>query len=255
MGLTAKTALKAIFGLQMGIAAVLLGQDFMAVAPSLALPSRAPSVTQPVAPGDQTRRFQPGKITRPTRPGVEMPSTADMPARLQFEPEGEGQGIRIIGEIQAGDAQRFTEWLDRQAEVPARLSFHSPGGSVMDALEIGRRIRAEGIATAMSAEEVCLSACPYMLMAGVERQVDAAAKVGVHQHYYGESTVMPAFMAVEDIQRGQAEVIRYFTEMGIDLGLMEHSLATPPDEIYILLPEELRRFGVATEVLGEAASG
>ena len=96
---------------------------------------------------------------------------------------------------------------------------------------------------------VCLSACPYILASGVERQVHKDAYVGVHQHSYGESTVLPAFLAIEDIQRGQGEVMEYLDAMGIDLRLMQHALATPPQEIYILIPEELERYALATEIL------
>lgn len=44
--------------------------------------------------------------------------------------------------------------------------------------------------------------------------------------------------AVEDIQRGQGDVMVYLIGMGIDPALMRHALATPPDGIYLLLPEE-----------------
>ena len=72
--------------------------------------------------------------------------------------------------------------------------------------------------------------------------IDATASVGVHQHYFGESSLLPAFVAVEDIQRGQGEVMGYLAEMGIDPLVMRHALATPPNEIYLLLPEELDRY-------------
>ena len=67
--------------------------------------------------------------------------------------------------------------------------------------------------------------------------------MGLHQHYFGENTLLPAYLAVEDIQRGQADVMRFLSDMGIDLLVMQHALSTPPDEIYILLPEELQRYG------------
>lgn len=247
MALTVKTGLKAIFGLQLGIASVLLAQDFASVAPTIRWPTSAPAVTQPVAPGDQTRRFRPDEVPRPPSPGIPMPGASDLPSRLQFEDRA-GGGTQVIGRIREGDGTRFAEWLQRQATPPATLWFQSPGGSVADALEIGRLIREGGIATAMDAGNFCLSACPYMLMAGSSRTVHEDAKVGVHQSYYGESTVLPAFLAVEDIQQSQARVVRYLVEMGVDLKLMEHALSTPPDEIYILLPEELTEFGIATEI-------
>jgi hypothetical protein len=48
---------------------------------------------------------------------------------------------------------------------------------------------------------------------------------------------------VEDIQAGQGEVMLYLDAMGIDPLVMRHALITPPDEIYILVPQELRDYG------------
>ncbi len=71
--------------------------------------------------------------------------------------------------------------------------------------------------------------------------------VGVHQHYFDESTVLPAFLAVEDIQRGQGLVLEYLIEMDIDPRLMRHALVTPPEQIYILTPEELSDYRMVTQ--------
>jgi len=68
----------------------------------------------------------------------------------------------------------------------------------------------------------------------------------VHQHYFGESTILPAGFAVEDIQTGQGRVMAYLDEMGIDPLVMRHALVTPPDEIYVLVPAELRAYGFIT---------
>ena len=88
-----------------------------------------------------------------------------------------------------------------------------------------------------------------MLAAGTERQVSRKALVGVHQHYFGENTLLPAFVAVQSIQHGQGEVLDYLDAMGIDLRLSAKAMQTSPDNIYILLEEELTGFALATEML------
>jgi hypothetical protein len=98
----------------------------------------------------------------------------------------------------------------------------------------------------MQPDAACLSACPYILAGGVERTVSRSALVGVHQHYFGENTVLPAFLAVEDIQRGQAAVMAYLDEMGIDPLLSARAMQTPPQDIYILVEDELEGFALAT---------
>ena len=249
MGRAARSGLRAIFAVQLGIAAILLGADFARVAPTIAWPglTRAPALDQPVRPGDQTRRFEPGRLSPAPAPG--LPAQPDMPSRLFFEAVPEVPGTwRVTGTIRPGDAERFADWLAAREPVPEALRLHSPGGSVADALEIGGAIRAAGLDTEIVAGGICLSACPYILMGGVGRRISVEAAVGVHQHHYGESPVLPAFLAVEDIQRSQGDVLAHRIAMGIDPALMRHSLATPPDEIYLLVPEELERYRLATDL-------
>ena len=242
--------LRLIFGLQIIFAAVLLGSDLMRVIPQMVFPSTAPAITQPLGPGDQTRRYDPGQIDpRPARPGSRpIPSTTDMPSRLDFVDtvwQGEPT-ITLTGQIAPGDADRLTEFLSSVDPAPTQAFLNSPGGSVQDALAMGRALRDLGVATRMTASDICLSACPYLLAAGQTRSVEDGALVGVHQHYFGENTALPAFMAVSDIQRGQGEVMEYLSDMGIDPLIMRPALATPPDEIYLLTPEEMQSFRLTT---------
>lgn len=72
--------------------------------------------------------------------------------------------------------------------------------------------------------------------------------VGVHQHYFGPNTYLPAFLLVSDIQAGQGEVMPYLAEMGIDPMIMVKALITPPDDICILVPEEPERDGLSTSL-------
>ncbi|MEH6773513.1 MAG: hypothetical protein V7668_06290, partial [Cereibacter changlensis] len=179
------------------------------------------------------------------------PRSDAVPARLGFTATKIGEvenAVLLEGSIAPGDAERFADYLASRAEAPALIALHSPGGSVGDALAIGRTIREAGWDTIMQPGAACFSACPYILAAGVERQVSRSALVGVHQHYFGENTLLPAFVAVESIQRGQGEVLDYLSAMGIDLRMMAKAMITPPDNIYILVEAELTDFAMATEV-------
>ena len=223
---------------QIGLGALLIVGDMR----GLRLPSfgpDAPRLTEPVRPGDQRRTFRPDRdrpVVQPARdPG-------QLPERLVLT-QSDGATYRLEGGIEAGDAERIADQLDTMQPTPEALILQSPGGSVQDALALGRHLRTKGIATRMLAGEFCYSACPYLLAAGPTRDIAAGASVGVHQHYFGENTFLPAAFAVEDIQRGQAEVMTYLDELGIDPLVMTHALSTPPDQIYVLLPEELERYG------------
>lgn len=247
------TAIKFILGLQVGIGAMLVLGDIGTGLQGLGPAPRAPSLTERVRPGDQTRRYRPDDLPADA-PGRPFPPLGEMPPRLALSTETveEAAVLRLVGEIAPGDAARVADLL-REALAdgagPSTVYLHSPGGSVADALQLGRTLRDTGLSTAIAAGEVCLSACPYLLAAGIERRVDETGQVGVHQHYFGQNSVQPAFLAVEDIQRGQADVVRHLTEMGVDLRIMALLLDTPPDEIYVLLPDELTDFALATELL------
>ncbi len=212
---------------------------------------RSPDLSVPVAPGNQTRRFEPDRrpVDLPAVPG--FPTDAAVPLRLEFLTSTEGlpEGTVLLnGSIADGDAGRFADWLQGTPIRPSSIALNSPGGDVDDALEIGRLIRDRELQVVIASGAICFSACPYILAGGMEREISREAYVGVHQHYFGENTYLPAFLLVSDIQAGQGEVMAFLGEMGIDPMVMAKALITPPDDIYVLLPEELKAFGLATEL-------
>lgn len=235
--------LSAVLIFQVGIGVLLVLGD-MRTSP-LSLPTfrtDAPRLSEPVRPGDQRRVYAPGR-DRPSVTPARDPG--QMPDRLTLT--FDDGAWRLEGTIAEGDAQRLIPQIDQADPQIEALVVQSGGGSVRDALDLGRHLRAAGIATEILPGEVCYSACPYLFAGGVRRTAAASASIGVHQHYFGENSLLPAFIAVEDIQRGQAEVMGYLDDMGISPLVMRHALATPPDEIYILLLEELERYGFLSD--------
>ncbi len=247
-GWDARRVLYAVLGTQLVMAGLLAGSDVLGALPRLEWPSNAPGVDNPVAPGDQTRRYAPRDTPLPPRaPGApERPyrNSGDMPTRLEFLRTGDT--LYLTGEIAPGDDLRFAKQLEADDGL-LRAAINSPGGSIRDALAIGRVLRETGLNTEVEAGDICFSACPYVLAGGVLRAVGEGAQVGVHQHYFGKNTVLPAFMAVSDIQAGQGDVMEFLDDMGIDVRLMRPALATPPEEIYVLVEEELREWRIVTE--------
>ena len=242
--MTTRRAIMAVLALQVGLAGALVLPPLAGAFAALA-PSRAPELTKPIAPGDQRRRYRPERTGPAPERQRPFAFPDEMPDRLRFETamvDGR-RAMSLTGAIEPGDGERFLTQLRLAAEPPEVVFLNSPGGSVSDALTIGRALRGEGLAVAMSDGDICLSACPYVLAGGLPREIPEGAAVGVHQHSFGESVVLPAFLAVEDIQRGQAEVLEHLVEMGIDLRVMGPAMRTPADEIYVLLPEELVEWG------------
>ena len=210
---------------------------------------------EPISPGDQVRRYEP-RETRPTYtdpftlPDLDLPT--DVPERLEFKMQEVGDFGTVLllnGTIESGDAGRFAAHLASSGELSVPVALNSPGGAVDEALEIGRTLRAQDAETAILPGMICASACPYMLAGGTKRRVSNRGAVGMHQHYYETPAYLPAFWAVEDIQHGQGQVMEFLIEMGVDSSVMLYSLNTPPDEIYVLVEDELLDSRLATETM------
>lgn len=204
----------------------------------------APGLFSPATQGPSVRPYRPDlRPSDPSRPGA--PAMRPMPNALEFEAADDA--IRITGQIAPGDADRLVKWLEQTRPQATQVMLDSSGGSVSDALAIGRTIRSARYSTTIADGAVCLSACPYVLAGGTGRQVAEGGIVGVHQHYFGKNTILPAFMAVADVQRAQASVMDYLVQMGVDLRLMPLALRTSPEDINILTMDQLRDLGLISD--------
>jgi len=245
--------LRMILALQVVVALLLIAGDFQARwMPRFTDDGELP--TGPTSPGDQVRRYDPdvgtpGYTAPSTTPDIDLPK--EMPARLEFTrhsvPEF-GEVLLLNGTIEHGDADRFAAHL-KDADVPDFIALNSPGGYVEEALSIGRLVREKEAKTVILAGMFCVSACPYILAGGAERTVSLDGAVGLHQHYYDASVLLPAFFAVRDVQYGQGRTMELLIEMGIEPGVMLHSLRTPPRRIYVLNETELEESRLATRII------
>ncbi len=211
--------------------------------------------TEPVSPGDQTRPYAPAAVPA-HRPGLGVDSPLRLPETLpvgltftEHQTADYGRVLLLAGSIEEGDALRFIAFVQDLPDLPQTIALHSPGGRVAEAQRIGSFIRERGLATLVSPDAACLSSCPYMLAGGVKRTVSRAGWVGLHQHYLDEKSLLPAFMAVRGIQDGQGDTLAYLGEMGIDPLILVHVLKTAPDDIYLLVEDELLEYRLATRVV------
>ena len=177
----------------------------------------------------------------------------ELPNELQFQKvfiDGLDNGILIAGPIGEGDAERFITFLAKNKETKfSFVALHSPGGTVTEALSLGREIRSRKLKTVLSSNAFCFSACPYVMAGGTERIFSSHSLLGVHQHYFTENLYIPVYFAVQTVQEGQASTFKHLKKMGVSTDVMEHILDTPPEEIYIFSTEELLKFNFATEIV------
>jgi hypothetical protein len=169
-------------------------------------------------------------------------------APMTFELAAGGR-LLANGTIVPGTAASFAAEVEKRGSYVTTVVLASPGGSVADALAMGRLIREKKFTTEVDGGHYCASSCPLVLAGGSVRRVDAHAAIGVHQ----VSTIGPAGPradeGMEDAQLVSALCERYLGEMGVDPGVWLHAMETPRERLFYFQPAELLTLKLATEIV------
>ncbi|MBR1201025.1 hypothetical protein JQ609_33885 [Bradyrhizobium sp. AUGA SZCCT0169] len=203
-------------------------------APTLDLPSVLPSILAPLLPGGDNRLTplpQPeGALAKP----------------MTFELVGGGRLI-ANGTITPGISQAFAAEIGKRGDYIKTVVLNSPGGSVVDALAMGRLIREKNLATEIEAGKYCASSCPLMFAGGAERRAGDKAVIGVHQvAAIAAAANSPPRDEMSMAQKISALCQRYLAEMGINLQAWVHAMETPHDKLFVFKPDELKSLNLVT---------
>jgi Predicted periplasmic protein len=213
---------------------------------SRATPEALTYTPQPILPPATTEDG--GGRERPAL--TTAPDVLDDPLALAL---GSNGVLTLTGTIDPGSAARFAEEVAARGEYVSTVLLDSPGGSVNDALEIGRLIQEKAYATEVRDGGLCASSCPIIFASGAERRAGRDAAIGVHQIYAAALSASPvdalsvAGIAMADAQSVTAEVSRHLGASGVDPAVWLHALETPPDRLYYLSVEELERYRLVTD--------
>lgn len=202
--------------------------------PAFDLPTMMPSVLAPWLPGGD-KRLAP------------VPQADGVLARpMTFELVGGGKLI-ATGTITPGISEAFAAEVGKRRDYIKTVVLNSPGGSVTDALAMGRLIRESKFATEVEAGKYCASSCPLMFAGGIERRAGDKAAIGVHQ-VAALGSAQPGLSRNEMsvAQNISARCQRYLGEMGIDLQVWVHAMETPHDRLFIFKPDELKSLNIVT---------
>jgi len=165
---------------------------------------------------------------------------------MTFDLTGGGK-LMATGTITPGIAESFVAEVGRHGDYIKTVVLNSPGGSVADAMAIGRLIREKKFATEVDAAKYCASSCPLVFAGGIERRAGEKAVIGVHQVAALPSVAnrTPADeMSVA--QRISARCQHYLDEMGVSLQVWVHAMETPHDRLFVFKPGELRSLNLVT---------
>jgi hypothetical protein len=199
--------------------------------PGLDLP--VPSVLAPWLPGGD-RRLMP----------LPQPDGA-MAKAMTFELVGGGR-LMATGTITPGISEAFAAEVGKRSDYIKTVVLNSPGGSVTDALAMGRLIRERKFVTEVEAGKYCASSCPLVFAGGVERRAGDKAAIGVHQVAAIGSVSAAPRDEMDVAQRISARCQRYLGDMGISLQAWVHAMETPHDKLFIFKPEELKALNIVT---------
>jgi hypothetical protein len=211
------------------------------VSPGLDLP--VPSILAPLLPGGD-KRLTP--LPQPDRA---------MAKPMTFELVGGGK-LMATGTITPGLSEAFAAEVGKRGDYIKTVVLNSPGGSVTDALAMGRLIREKKFATEVEAGKYCASSCPLLFAGGVERRAGDKAAIGVHQVAAISSANSAAPRDEMDVaQRISARCQRYLGDMGINLQVWVHAMETPHDKLFIFKPDELKSLNIVTAARPVTTSG
>src|SRR3954469_3534504 len=215
------------------------------------------SASDPTSTFVETRQASPGldlpvpSILAPWLPGGDKRHTAlpqpdgAMAKPMTFELVGGGR-LMATGTITPGISEAFAAEVGKRADYIKTVVLNSPGGSVNDALAMGRLIREKKFATEVEAGKYCASSCPLVFAGGLERRAGANAAIGVHQvAAVGAGNALPRD-EMDVAQRISARCQRYLGDMDIDLQVWVHAMETPHDRLFVFRPAELKSLNIVT---------
>jgi hypothetical protein len=148
---------------------------------------------------------------------------------------------KISEDIVAGDYEALLKGITGNPGTYAKkiVMLDSIGGSVAEAIRMGRLLRETGFDAMVPSTGVCQGSCVYLLAAGHGKSV--RGYVGIHRPYYlGSDSVHSASNA----GAAKANQVAYFKEMQIPLELLEAINSTAPQRMRVLSPPELARYGL-----------
>ena len=176
--------------------------------------------------------------------------------------------VSAVGIITADTPRDFEEFSRGRQLGGATVVLDSSGGSVNDAITLGRRFRNLGLSTtvgisvqnrsgqsarpAVAPEAYCESMCVFLLLAGKKRYVPEAAHVRVHQIWMGDRAddAKAASYSAQDlmiVERDIGRLAKYTFDMGGAGDLLSLALSVPPwEDLHELDADELKLTNLVT---------
>lgn len=179
-----------------------------------------------------------------------------------------GGWITAVGIVTADTPKDFDDFAGSRVLDGATLVLDSSGGSVNDAIALGRRWRKmrlmttvgtsvqtptpAGMRASIVPEAYCESMCVFLLLSGTTRYVPDGARVRVHQIWMGDRADDPraASYTAQDvtiIERDIGRLAKYTFDMGGTGDLLQLALGVAPwEDLHQMSRQELGEANLVT---------
>ncbi|WP_281684580.1 hypothetical protein [Thalassobaculum salexigens] len=178
-----------------------------------------------------------------------------------------GKVLVLSGNIESGDSERLERILARNVLLEATLA--SPGGVMVEGLQIGQLLRTAGVATRVGRGRECASACFFAFLGGSLRSVEPSGRLGVHMHTAAMSPeyidklkriLVNRELSVDDRIRlivllneqqsavAAGMIAHYVVRMGVSIEVFDPLFTTHSFTMHWLSAAEMRRFNVVNIV-------
>jgi hypothetical protein len=152
---------------------------------------------------------------------------------VSVEASPDGRTIILDGTLGESSIDKVQKIIDASPQA-TMLVLNSDGGREPAARELALRARQRHLNT--SVQDHCLSACTFVFLAGIKREVADFADLGFHQPTATGMTQQGKAIAIE-------EMVEYYRSHGVRQWFIDHIVATPPESMWYPTQDELKEGG------------
>jgi hypothetical protein len=144
--------------------------------------------------------------------------------------------ISVSGRIEPGDHLTISRIVLAKMPDSTTIILNSGGGFGPPAFMIGRAIRSRGLATKIPAGARCDSACSFLWLAGVRREINCQPRIGLHAPRKSGT--------FEPSEPGNKIMADYMAEMGAPKEMIDLALQTDLASATYVDHAQLRQWGL-----------
>lgn len=153
--------------------------------------------------------------------------------------------VAAVGEITPStpdELARFLRAVVASGMEPHSVTFHSPGGSMVGGIGLGKLIRSLHLDTHVGQGSTCTSACMLAFIGGWSRKITHDGRIGNHQLRSSRTDVA----SIETIQDLIGYLSEYHREMNVSPLAVTTAMTRRSNEMYWYSHLEQREWGIVT---------